>query len=90
MTCRGLYVFKHVGTDSNEDQRQKQAMLGCAAAHRLLDNGSIVEIGRKPGKTSAARSFADDYEVRVKAENMPKGVELWVWDDVVRSLTKQA
>lgn len=88
MTCRGLYVFKHVGTDSNEVQRQKQAMLGCAAAHRLLDNSSVVEIGRKSGKTSAARNFADDYEVRVKAENMPNGVELWVWDDVVCNLAK--
>ncbi len=88
MTCRGLYVFKHVGTDSNVEQRQKQAMLGCAAAHRLLDNGSIVEIGRKQDKTSAARSFADDYEVKVKAENVPSGVELWVWNDATRSLSE--
>lgn len=88
MTCRGLYVFKHVGTDSNAEQRQKQAMLGCAAAHRLLDNGSIVEIGRKPGKTGAARSFADDYEVKVLSGNLPSGVELWAWDDVARSLAK--
>lgn len=88
MTCRGLYVFKHVGTDSNAEQRQKQAMLGCAAAHRLLDNGSIIEIARKPGRTGAPRSFADDYEVRVKTETMPNGVELWVWDDSVRNLTK--
>lgn len=89
MTCRGLYVFKHVGTDSNEAQRQKQAMLGCAAAHRLLDNGSIVAIGRKQGKTSAARSFADDYEVKVLTGNLPSGVELWAWDDATRSLVKQ-
>lgn len=86
MTCRGLYVFKHVGTDSNEEQRKKQAMLGCAAAHRLLDNGSIIEIGRKQGKTGAARGFADDYEVRVKNENIPNGVELWLWDDITCSL----
>jgi len=86
MTCRGLYVFKHVGTDSNAEQRQKQAMLGCAAAHRLLDNGSIVEIARKQGRTGAARSFKDDYEIKVKAENLPNGVELWVWDDITRSL----
>jgi CRISPR-associated protein Csd2 len=88
MTCRGLYVFKHVGTDSNEEQRQKQAMLGCAAAHRLLDNGSIVEIGRKSGKKGAARSFADDYEVKVLTGSLPSGVELWTWDDIIRSLTK--
>jgi CRISPR-associated protein Csd2 len=37
MSCRGLYVFKHVGSDSNEAQRVRQAMLGCAPAHRLLD-----------------------------------------------------
>ncbi|MHB0983312.1 MAG: type I-C CRISPR-associated protein Cas7/Csd2 [Thiobacillus sp.] len=89
MTCRGLYVFKHVGTDSNEEQRQKQAMLGCAAAHRLLDNGRVVEIGRKQGKTSAARSFVDDYEVKVLTGNLPSGVELWTWDDTKRSLAKQ-
>ncbi len=88
MTCRGLYVFKHVGTDSNEAQRQKQAMLGCAAAHRLLDNGRVVEIGRKQGRTGAARNFADDYDVRVLAGNLPSGVELWTWDDVARSLAK--
>ena len=88
MTCRGLYVFKHVGTDSNEEQRQKQAMLGCAAAHRLLDNGRVVEIARKTEKTGAARSFADDYEVKVLAGNLPSGVELWVWDDTMRSLVR--
>ena len=90
MTCRGLYVFKHVGTDSNAEQHQKQAMLGCAAAHRLLDNGRVVEIVRKSDKTIAARSFADDYDVKVKNENMPNGVELWVWDDTTRSLLKHA
>jgi CRISPR-associated protein Csd2 len=89
ITCRGLYIFKHVGTDSNEEQRQKRAMLGCAAAHRLLDNGCIMGIGRKQDKTVAVRSFADGYEVKVKAENLPSGVELWVWDDATRSLAKR-
>lgn len=63
-------------------------MLGCAAAHRLLDNGRVVEIGRKQSKAGSARSFADDYEVRVLAGNLPSGVELWVWDDAARSLGK--
>ena len=88
MTCRGLYVFKHVGTDSNEEQRQKQAMLGCAAAHRLLDNGRVIEIGRKQGKTAAARCFADDYEVKVLTGDLPSGVELWVWDDAARNMVR--
>ena len=31
MTVRSpIYVFKHVGTDTNAEQRQSQAMLGCA------------------------------------------------------------
>jgi CRISPR-associated protein Csd2 len=37
MSCRGLYVFKHIGTDTDPAQRVRQAMLGCAPAHRLLD-----------------------------------------------------
>lgn len=81
MSCRGLYVFKHVGTDTNAEQRQNQAKLGCTAAHLLLDNGRVVEISRKGGKTEAARSFFDDYEVKIKTENLPKGVELWNWDE---------
>ena len=56
----------------------------------LLDNGRVVEIGRKSGKTSAARSFTGDYDVKIKKENMPNGVELWVWDDTTRSLLKHA
>ncbi len=30
MSRRELFVFKHVGTDSNAEQRKRQAMLGCA------------------------------------------------------------
>lgn len=37
MTTRGLYVFKHAGTDGNEEQRRQQAMLGCAPAHKLFN-----------------------------------------------------
>jgi len=73
MSCRGLYVFKHVGTDSDPNQRVKQAMLGCAPAHRLLDRGAIIEINRK--STDAPRSFAD-YEVVVHKDRLPAGVEL--------------
>lgn len=73
MSCRGLYVFKHVGTDTNPDQRVKQAMLGCAPAHKLLDKGAIVEIVRK--SPSSPRSFSD-YEVTVHRDRLPAGVEL--------------
>ncbi|MCD6405511.1 MAG: type I-C CRISPR-associated protein Cas7/Csd2, partial [Planctomycetes bacterium] len=31
-----VFVFKHTGTDSNKDQRSRQAKLGCAPAHKLF------------------------------------------------------
>lgn len=73
MSCRGLYVFKHVGTDSDPNQRVKQAMLGCAPAHKLLDQGAIVEI--KKMSANSPRRFSD-YEVRVHRDRLPSGVEL--------------
>ncbi len=83
MTCRGLYVFKHVGTDSNEEQRRQQAKLGCAPAHRLLDFStdrrelpeSIIEIRKKDGFTGSPRAFSD-YAVTVHPDRLPKGIEL--------------
>jgi CRISPR-associated protein Csd2 len=83
MSCRGLYVFKHVGTDSDQNQRVKQAMLGCAPAHKLLDfstdrremENTIVEIKRRKTTTGSPRSFSD-YEVTVHKDRLPKGVEL--------------
>lgn len=83
MACRGLYVFKHVGTDSNDEQRMRQAKLGCAPAHRLLDfstdrydqPNAIVDIRKKDGLSGSPRSFAD-YTVAVHKDRVPSGVEL--------------
>jgi CRISPR-associated protein Csd2 len=92
MSCRALYVFKHVGTDSDETQRVRQAMLGCAPAHKLLDvggkddDGKVVDISKKHGVT-APRKF-EDYTVAAHAERVPKGVELWVWDANQAKLVK--
>lgn len=82
MSCRGLYVFKHVGTDSDTAQRVRQAKLGCAPAHRLLDfsthrrelPNAIVNI-RLTDPSHSPRSFAD-YEVTVSRGRLPNGVEL--------------
>jgi len=76
MSCRGLYIFKHTGTDSDLEQRKKQAMLGCAPAHKLLDLGSIIDIKKKES-IDAPRKFAD-YELTVYEERLPAGVELIV------------
>lgn len=83
MACRGLYVFKHVGTDSDEKQRVRQAMLGCAPAQRLLDfsspgrklDNSIIEIRHREGLTGSPRSFGD-YTVTAHRDRLPSGVEL--------------
>lgn len=83
MSCRGLYVFKHIGTDSDEAQRIRQTMLGCAPAHRLLDfstdqrslDNAIVDINKRKDITGSPRSFAD-YAVTVHKDRLPTGVEL--------------
>lgn len=74
MSCRGLYIFKHIGTDSDLEQRKKQAMLGCAPAHKLLDLGGIIDIKKREG-VETPRKFAD-YEVKVNKDRLPDGIEL--------------
>lgn len=83
MACRGLYVFKHVGTDSNAEQRVRQAKLGCAPAQRLLDFSTdqrpqadtIIEINKRDGYVGSPRAFSD-YVVSVHGDRLPAGVEL--------------
>lgn len=78
MSARELFVFKHVGTDNDTAQRQRQAMLGCAPAHKLLDANAIIEIS---SSKSAPRAFRD-YSVTPHPERLSTwpGVELWRWD----------
>lgn len=69
---RPLYVFKHEGTDgSDPQQKERQAMLGCAPAHDLFD---LVEVRKREG-VQAPRSFGD-YSVTVHRERLPNGVSL--------------
>ncbi|WP_341328489.1 type I-C CRISPR-associated protein Cas7/Csd2 [Methylotuvimicrobium sp. KM2] len=74
MSCRGLYIFKHIGTDSDLEQRKKQAILGCAPAHKLLDLGGIIDIKKREG-VETPRKFTD-YEVTVNKDRLPVGIEL--------------
>jgi len=74
MSCRGLYIFKHIGTDTNLEQRKKQAMLGCAPAHKLLDLGAIIDIKKKE-EIDSPRKFSD-YTITVYQDRLPSGVEL--------------
>jgi CRISPR-associated protein Csd2 len=68
---RPIYVFRHEGTDTDPEQRRRQAMLGCAPAHELF---GLIE-ARKRGGVTTARSF-EDYELVVHEERLPKGVSL--------------
>jgi CRISPR-associated protein Csd2 len=71
MTVRKLYVFKHVGTDSNAEQRQAQAMLGCAPAQNLF---SLIQ-PKLNNDVQSPRKF-EDYTITVDREQLPAGVEL--------------
>lgn len=66
-----LIIFKHVGTDSDEKQRIRQAKLGCASAHRLFD---LVKVEKK-ADIAYPRSY-HDYTATVDLEHIPTGVEI--------------
>lgn len=82
MATRRLIVFKHVGWENgSSDNQARQAMLGCAPAHKLLDLGSVVSV-RQRDETKPARSI-NDYEIHADAAKLPRGVamlDLETWD----------
>jgi CRISPR-associated protein Csd2 len=61
MSCRGLYIFKHIG-DAGE------AKLGTAPAHKLFD---LVTVKRKEG-VDVPRQFSD-YEVSIDKSKLGAG-----------------
>ena len=71
MTVQKLFAFKHVGTDSDNGQRARQAILGCAPAHALFD---LIKVVKKP-EVASPRSFGD-YTVTVDPKSLSPGVEL--------------
>lgn len=66
-----LIIFKHIGTDSDANQRAQQAKLGCAPAHKLFE---LFEVKKREGALSP-RSFSD-YRVSFKKSLLPKGVQV--------------
>lgn len=66
-----LILFKHVGTDSDEKQRARQAKLGCAPAHKLFE---LVRVQKKPD-VAYPRSYRD-YEASVNLAGVPNGVQI--------------
>lgn len=66
-----LIIFKHVGTDSNEEQRTRQAKLGCTPAHKLFE---LVHVQKKPD-VEFARDYRD-YDAEVDVTRVPSGVKI--------------
>lgn len=64
-----LILFKHVGTDTDEAQRARQALLGCAPAHKLFD---LVKVQRRP-EVAVARDHRD-YTAKIDLARLPAGV----------------
>jgi CRISPR-associated protein Csd2 len=79
MTVRTpIFVFKHVGTDSDETQRIRQAKLGCCPAQVLFEN--IVQIEKNIDAMNAdgapsPRKFGH-YSISADTSQVPSGVEL--------------
>ncbi len=66
-----LIIFKHVGTDSDLNQRKRQSKLGCAPAHKLFE---LVSVSRN-SDIEFARNYTD-YEFKINTDSVPKGVEV--------------
>lgn len=70
-----LIIFKHVGTDTDEIQRTRQAKLGCAPAHKLFE---LVSIAKKED-VDIARNY-QDYNCSIKLSAVPAGIEVGFLD----------
>ena len=77
-----LIIFRHVGTDTDPQQRARQARLGCAPAHRLFD---LVHVSRREGVTYA-RSWRD-YDAVVQLDKVPAGVQIGFQRDAFGGIT---
>lgn len=75
MSARKLIVFKHIGTDTDAVQRQRQAKLGCAPAHKLLDLGRVVDVHRVTPDGQAPRRFSD-YQITIHYDRVPAGIQV--------------
>lgn len=66
-----LILFKHIGTDTDESQRHRQALLGCAPAHKLFD---LVRVQRK-AEVEVPRDYRD-YTAVIALDRLPAGVQV--------------
>jgi CRISPR-associated protein Csd2 len=76
-TIAPLIIFRHSGTDSDMEQRKRQAKLGCAPAHKLFN---LVEV-KKTTKEVIPRMISD-YQLLIHFSKRPKGVDIALRDAV--------
>ena len=63
-----LIIFQHTGTDTNAEQRKREARLGCAPAHKLFE---LVSVAKKPDLNRPPRSYRD-YDAKINLEGLKK------------------
>ncbi len=78
MAPRALLIFRHDGTDTDEDQRAKQAKLGCAPSHSLFDRLKIESFEERPSADGKPPRKFTDYASRITFDDKPL-------DEVVKS-----
>lgn len=66
-----LIIFRHTGTDSDLNQRKRQAALGCAPAHRLFD---MVHVQKKE-EMVYPRDWRD-YNAKIDLNARPAGIDI--------------
>lgn len=64
-----IIIFKHIGTDSDLEQRKRECLLGCAPAYKLFE---LLEINRKPD-VEIARNYTD-YNINLNLSKLPIGI----------------
>lgn len=66
-----LILFRHAGTDSDLEQRKRQARLGCAPSYQLFD---LVRVEKRP-EVEYPRSYRD-YTGSIRLDARPAGVDV--------------
>lgn len=76
------FVFKHVGTDSDLNQRAQQAKLGCAHAHKLFD--LVTKQLCRKDEVENPRKISDYHlpEIEAIRAGLPKGVEVHLMESL--------
>lgn len=74
------FIFKHVGTDTEKEQRARQAKLGCAPAHQLF--GLVESRITNVKEPRSIKDYGDLPTVEAIRDKIPAGVEVYRMDQL--------